>query len=84
MMTTTLMETNGRPETALVELSAKESQQMTLPGFKSTATGLVANKTLSVGQWEDAGKVLGHIEQRLSWYLGDWITARREGDWHLH
>ncbi len=28
--------------------------------------------------WEDAGGVLGHIEQRLSWYLGDWITARRE------
>ena len=40
--------------------------------------GLVPNKSLTVHQWDQAGDLLGHIDQRLAWYLGDWVTARRE------
>lgn len=49
--------------------------QLTLPGFKATPTGLVPSKTLSLVQWEEAGDVLGHIEGRLMWYVGDWLIA---------
>jgi len=72
-MTTAPSTTNGEASTAIA------IKQMSLPGFKSSATGLVANKTLTAEQWEDAGQVLGHIEQRLSWYLGDWLLAGESG-----
>jgi len=72
-MNTDLVLSNGQDTSETVP-----AKQLALPGFKSTATGLVPNKTLTADQWEDAGQVLGHIEQRLSWFLGDWITVRRE------
>ena len=64
-MTTALSRTNGEASTEIAK------QQMTLPGFKSTVTGLVANKTLTLSQCKDACNVLGRIEQQLSWYLVD-------------
>ena len=54
------------------ELSTK---QLALPGFKATAVGLVPNKSLSANQWNEAGDLLGHIEGRLMWYIGDWLLA---------
>jgi N6-adenosine-specific RNA methylase IME4 len=51
------------------------TQQLTLPGFKSTAVGLLPNKTITQDQWDQAGYILGHIEGRLAWYIGDWLLA---------
>ena len=52
-----------------------KDRQLILPGFECTPVGLVANKTLTAEQWQEAGHQLSHIEGRLMWYIGDWLIA---------
>ena len=53
-------------------------KQLALPGFQIKENGLVANKTITQAQWENAGDVLFAIESRLPWMIGDLINARQE------
>ena len=50
-------------------------QQLALPGFELTTTGLTAAKSLTRVQWQEAGQLLGGIERRLMWFVGDWLNA---------
>ena len=50
-------------------------QQLLLAGFCCTPTGLLPNEGLTERQWEEAGRTLGHVDQRLMWYVGDWLRA---------
>ena len=63
------------------ELIKRGERQLTLPGFRARPSGLVANKGLTREQWEDAGHTLFQIEGRLSWYLGDWLSACKCEAW---
>lgn len=57
------------------QLEAKGHAGMSLPGFHATPAGLVADESLTREQWEQAGQILGAIDGRLMWYVGDWLTA---------
>jgi len=72
-MNTALPIANGEPSTAIA------TQHFPTPGFKSTAIGLVANKTLTAEQWEYAGDVIGHFDQRHSWNVGTWVLLGENG-----
>ena len=57
-----------------------KNKELALPGFKISSVGAVANKGLTLDQWEDALHVLSHIERRFSWVLGDVLLSLR-GKW---
>lgn len=63
----------------LVTLDRK--RQLYLPGFTLTSTGLIANKSVSQQEWEDAGEVLSHMHQTTLWWIGDWLTAGEDRKW---
>ena len=65
----------------MTSLMHKNGRQLMLPGFQAKPNGLVANKTLTRQQWEDAGHVLSAIEGCLSWYIGDWLAACKGEKW---
>ena len=57
------------------------NRQLYLPGFTLTATGLAVNKSVTEKQWEEAGRVLGHIHGATLWWIGDWLIAGEKGKW---
>lgn len=61
------------------QMTATPQVGMSLPGFHATPAGLVADESLTREQWEQAGQILGAIDGRLMWYVGDWLNAGEDG-----
>jgi N6-adenosine-specific RNA methylase IME4 len=55
--------------------------QLSFKGFACGPQGLLANKSLTQKQWEDAGYALGAISAKLNWYVGDWLGACKGELW---
>lgn len=47
--------------------------QLAFKGFACGPQGLLAHKSLTQKQWEEAGYALGTVSARLRWYIGDWL-----------
>ena len=52
--------------------------------FRFTALGLTVEGQPTFEEWEAVGDLLGHIQKRIHWWIGDWLAygERRWGEDH--
>ena len=48
--------------------------------FQFTPTGLAIRGDPTFEEWEECGQLLGHVQKRIHWWIGDWLNYG-EGRW---
>jgi len=48
--------------------------------FQFMPTGLIIQDDPTFEEWEECGQLLGHIQKRIHWWIGDWLNYG-EGRW---
>lgn len=73
------METTPNGHGKIVRI--KQDSEVSLHGFKLTATGLVPQGNPSYDEWYSCGVWLRHAEGAIGFWIGDWIRYGEKRSW---